>query len=190
METWRCFQKYYSENGRFPSIRFVHCLQSLVCDSRILGDAFKNIIPRMGGFHSICTLPAIIGVRFKDTGRMNLCIESDVIAEGSVNGVLEEKRYNRTIRFHKLLYKALLRLAWKDFASWLEMNNHNQQPFIQNLIPKLEDLCQNLDQNSFIKLINCTQFIEVSELFNSYLNFLRNDNGSLSAFWMTYIRYG
>ena len=51
------------------------------------GDAFKNIVPRMGGFHSICTLLPIIGVRFKDAGLMDLCIESDVIAEGSVNGV-------------------------------------------------------------------------------------------------------
>ena len=67
------------------------------------------------------------------------------------------------------------------------MNNYNQQPFIQNLTPKLKELCQNLDQDSFTELINCTQFTEMSELFNSYLNFLRNDNGSLSAFWMTYI---
>ena len=43
------------------------------------GNAFKNIIPRMGGFHSICTLLAITGVRFKDVGLMDLCIESNVI---------------------------------------------------------------------------------------------------------------
>ena len=95
----------------------------------------------MGGFLSICTLLAIIGVRFKDAALMDLCIESNVIAEGSVNGVLEGKKYNRAIRFHKLSYEALLRLAWKDFPSWLKINNHNQQSFIQNLIPKLEELC-------------------------------------------------
>ena len=43
----------------------------------------------MGGFHSIRTLLAIIGVRFKDAGLMDLCIESGVIADESVNGVLE-----------------------------------------------------------------------------------------------------
>ena len=69
---------------------------------------------------------------------------------------------------------------------WLEINNHNQQPFIQNLIPKLEELCQNLVQDSVTELINCTQFTEESYLFNSYLNFLPKDNGSLPAFWMTY----
>ena len=75
------------------------------------GDAFKKIILRMGGFNLICTLLAIIGVRFKDAGLVDLCIESDVFAEGSVNGVLEGKKYNRAIRFQKLLYEALLRLA-------------------------------------------------------------------------------
>ena len=44
--------------------------------------------------------------------------------------------------------------AWKEFSLWLEMNNHNQQSFIQNLIPKLEELCQDLDQDSFTELIN------------------------------------
>ena len=77
-------------------------------------DAFKNIIPRMEGFHTVCALPAILGVRFKDTGLMDLCIESDFIAEGSVNVVLEGGKYNRATRFHKPLYRALLRLGWNE----------------------------------------------------------------------------
>ena len=73
----------------------------------------------MGAFHTVCTLLAIIGKRFQDAGLKDLCIESSVIAEGSVKGVLEGNKYNRAVRFHKLLYEALLRLAWNGFGEWI-----------------------------------------------------------------------
>ena len=64
-------------------------------------DKFIKIIPMMGTFHSICTILGIIGKQ--DAGLRDLCIEACVIAEGSVNGVLEGHKYNRAIRLHKLL---------------------------------------------------------------------------------------
>ena len=57
----------------------------------------------MGVFHTIGTLLGIIGKRFQDAGLRVICIESGVIAEGSVSGVSEGKRYNRVVQFHKLL---------------------------------------------------------------------------------------
>ena len=53
-------------------------------------DRFPGVIPRMGTFHTICTLLGIIGKRFQDAGLHDLCIEAGVIAEGSVAGVLED----------------------------------------------------------------------------------------------------
>lgn len=66
----------------------------------------------MGVFNTICTLLSIIGKRFQDAGHGDLCIESGVIAKGSVGRVLDGPKYNRAVRFHKLLYAALLRLAY------------------------------------------------------------------------------
>jgi len=57
-------------------------------------EQFRDIIVRMGACHTICTLLGIIGKRFQDAGLRNLCVESQVIAEGSVSGVLCWK-YNR-----------------------------------------------------------------------------------------------
>ena len=65
---------------------------------------FSEVIPRMGTFHTLCTLLNIIGKRFQDAGLRNLCIESGVIAEGSVEKLLLGKQYNHAVRFHKLLY--------------------------------------------------------------------------------------
>ena len=66
----------------------------------------------MGVFHTICTMLAVIGKRFGDAGLRDLSVESGVIADGSIAGVLDGKKYNRAIRLHKLVYEALLRLAW------------------------------------------------------------------------------
>ena len=38
-------------------------------------------------------------------------IESEIIAPGSVKGVLTGKHYNRSIRVHKIIYEALERLG-------------------------------------------------------------------------------
>ena len=71
----------------------------------------------MGVFHTVCTLLSIIGKRFQDTGLREIGIESGVIAEGSVTGVLEGSKYNRAVRFHKLMYEALQRLICKGFQT-------------------------------------------------------------------------
>ena len=49
-------------------------------------DKFKTtIIIRLGVFHTICTLLAIVGKRFQYAGLRDLCIESVVIADGSIS---------------------------------------------------------------------------------------------------------
>ena len=45
-------------------------------------------------FHTTCTMLSITGKRFKDTGLEDLCVESGVIAEGSVAEVLQGRRFN------------------------------------------------------------------------------------------------
>ena len=83
-------------------------------------DMFKGIALRMGAFHTVCTLLSIIGKPFQDAGLRDICIESGVIAEWSVSSVLDGRRYNRDVRFHKLMYEALHGLAWKGFQLWIE----------------------------------------------------------------------
>ena len=38
------------------------------------GEQFRDIIVRMGAFHTICTLLGIIGKRFQDAGLRDLCV--------------------------------------------------------------------------------------------------------------------
>ena len=52
---------------------------------------FKHLIIMMGGFHLIMILLGVIGTRFGDAGLRELAIESDAIAEGSIERVLNGK---------------------------------------------------------------------------------------------------
>ena len=55
----------------------------------------------MGTFHTMCNVLGKIGKRFQDAGLRDLCIESGIIAEGSVNSVMDGRAYNRGIKTHK-----------------------------------------------------------------------------------------
>ena len=52
----------------------------------------------MGVFHTICTMLAITRKRFGDAGLRDVAVESGVIADGSIAGVLDGRKYNRAIR--------------------------------------------------------------------------------------------
>jgi hypothetical protein len=54
-------------------------------------DQYANIIFRLG---TICNVMSILGARFQDAGLRDLRIEAGIIAEGSVNRVMDGKMYN------------------------------------------------------------------------------------------------
>ena len=83
-------------------------------------DQFSSIVLRMGTFHTICVALSILEKRFKDSGVKDIFIESQIVAEGSISGVIYGKHYNRGVRAHKYLYEAMMRLAWAEFMRWLE----------------------------------------------------------------------
>ena len=52
-----------------------------------------------------------IGKMFGDAALRDIAVQSGVIAEGSINKVLEGKQYNRAVGFHKFMNEALMRLS-------------------------------------------------------------------------------
>ena len=78
-------------------------------------DLFADRVPRLGAFHTISCLLSVIGKRFLPAGLRDVIIESFLIEEGSVDGILTGKAYNRTVRFHKLICEDCMRLIWIGF---------------------------------------------------------------------------
>lgn len=142
----------------------------------------------MGVFHTIGNFLGIIGKRFLDAGLRDLAVESEVIAEGSVDRVLNGKQYNRGIRLHKLVYDALHRLAWKGFLDWFE---RNQAAELQSLLDDTRSLVANLNQSATQEnldgILRNPHFVHLFDLFQQYLSLLRSEAGPLAQFWMSYI---
>lgn len=149
-------------------------------------DKFKNIVIRMGVFHTICNLLSIVGKRFQDAGLRDICVESGVIAEGSVAGVMEGRKYNRAVRLHKLVYEALMRLAWKGFLLWLNDKHPTEVRNLEEALRGIGSFHDDVCQVSLTELLENASFTITMELFQVYLDSLRSQHG-LSAFWMSYL---
>jgi len=148
-------------------------------------DIFSDIVPRMGAFHTVCTLLAIIRKLFQDAGLKDLCIESGVIAEGSIEGVLEGNKYNRAVQFHKLLCEALLRLAWNGFGEWIASNDKGNT--FASAMKLIEVFSDDISQKTFGEVLSYPSFEALAILFQKYLDSLRTNGGDLAAYWMMYI---
>ena len=71
---------------------------------------FESLILMLGIFHKIMMYLGVTGKRYKDAGVEDVLIQSEVIAEGSVDRALAGEMYNRSNRSNKLMYEALNRL--------------------------------------------------------------------------------
>ena len=99
---------------------------------------------KMEVFHTACTMLSITGKRLQDAGLWNLCVESGVIAEGSVAEVLQGRRYNSGVRLHKLVCEALMRLAWQGFRAWIEENYKQSKSIVESLFGEIGDLYDDI----------------------------------------------
>ena len=106
---------------------------------------FSHILLRMGTFHTICNALSILGKRFGDGGLKDICIEAELVAEGSINGVLNGKHYNRAIRIHKYIYEALMRLAWAGFTHWVEDNVSERSAVINSFLEQVKRIVCELN---------------------------------------------
>ena len=150
-------------------------------------DIYKQVVLRLGKFHTLCTLLSIIGKRFQDAGLKDLCIESGIVAEGSVSTLLEGRSYNRAIRVHKLAYEALMRVAWRGFQPWVDERYPIDMDHIRRALDEVANLGNDLTKDNHDRVIESQPFKCLNERFEEYVDHLRKTNGPLSAFWMSYI---
>ena len=105
--------------------------------------SFINI--HMGGFHTACIFLGVIGKKFGDAGPKDLIVECDLLGENSTSQLLKGKfflldfghnaahffnsilrsllsgrHYNNAMQIHMNVCKALMRLKFEGFLSWLD----------------------------------------------------------------------
>ena len=123
---------------------------------------------------------AILGKRFKDAGLSNIMIESGLVAEGSINVVMNGKHYDRSIRAHKLVFEALSRLLWMTFFDSLSDNQYHQY---LEVIKNIYDLYIS---SQFEKEEFPSAFIEMTKHFDKFIN-ENSVNNATFAFWISYL---
>ena len=82
-------------------------------------NVFENLVLMLRGFHLLMLLLGIMGTQYGDAGIRELAVQSEVVAEGSIEWVLEGENYNRAVRLHKMVYEALFRMLLNDFEASL-----------------------------------------------------------------------
>ena len=107
-------------------------------------------------------------------------VESEIIAPGSVKGVLTGKHYNRSIRVHKIIYEALERLRWEAFEKSLA----TAQKATHDSVGVNLKADSNLD--NFWNDCSSTNVIDIKRMFDQFVT-QRSDVNPLFAFWSKYI---
>ena len=120
----------------------------------------------MEEFHTIFTFLGIIGKRFQDAGLKDICIESEVITEGFVFGVLEGRRYNGAVRLHKLMYEAFMRMAWTGFDNWL---TESKKRAVDNAVNGLASLYDKICNAEFQDKLRSQSFAELNDVYDQRL---------------------
>ena len=143
------------------------------------GDFLNKIVVRLGEFHTCMSFLSIIGKRFSDAGLKDVMVDSGIIAEGSLSGVLSGHHYNRSVRSHKLICDAFLRL---QFESYLESLSDQAKA-------GANDLCQKLKVSFPDTFYSTTQTEEFKNLIASFNDFIakRCEVDVNFAFWNSYI---
>ena len=144
-------------------------------------EKFKGIIFSLGVFRTICALLSTIGKRFQNGGLRDLCVEAGIIADRSVAGVMSGQRYKSAVRLHKLLYEAFMRLAWKGFLPWIKTNHSDDLVHLEATRRVVNGLCNDVFQAAVHEMMANQSCNHIFELFKVYLDYLRKENGPLSA---------
>ena len=83
---------------------------------------------------------------FWDTGLKDIWIEAGIVAEGSINGVLDGKHYNRAVRVHMCIYEIPLRLVWGAFILWVKDNIQDMNVVIKTFWDQVNRITDDLKQ--------------------------------------------
>ena len=139
----------------------------------------QRLVIRLGEFHTTLAVLAVLGKRFKDAGFRDILIESGLVAEGSVNGVLNGHHYNRSVRAHKIVYEALHRLSWTSFLDSLSPEDSAATVALGC------ELNSAYPTDRFIDIVKSEVFESIVERFNSFVE--DSKKNATFAFWYSYL---
>lgn len=87
---------------------------------------------------------------------------------------------------HLRLY--MMRLVWAEFTQWIDDHLQQQQSAtIEAVLEEVNKMTDDLNQQVFDSLLQSPRYLELMQLLAEFLDHLRQNNGQLSGYWMSYI---
>ena len=149
-------------------------------------DQFKDCVVMLGIFHMLMMYLGIIGKRFKDAGLRDVLVQSEIVAEGSIERTLTGKMYNRVVRCYKLMYEALMRLPIDKFHS--EMKENEEKMCAQNeALLKINELRQSLNREKFEEIRDSDDLGEYKNMLMDFRIKVESNGGDLRKFWLSFL---
>ncbi|GFX51176.1 uncharacterized protein TNCV_2735271 [Trichonephila clavipes] len=146
---------------------------------------FNNLFIHLGSFHLMMAFFKAIGVFINECGLSHMIIESNIIASGSVNGLVEGKHFNRCKSLHPLIALALKMLHFDNFLDNIEYNFLKEQ-VIDDLLHYQEVI--NSHSSMPIELPNDV----LSRVLSAYQKFVeetkQGEHGKTTQFYLIYIQ--
>lgn len=162
----------------------------IVCDQAIYSKAqqirwkddhlMARTVIRMGKFHTSMNFLASLGKRFRYVGLQDIIIESGLVAEGSANGVLCGRQYNRSIRMHKIVSEAMEHLRWQAFIKFHDGDEEQEEA--SNTVEKLQATFPSLLHK---QLVNDEEFGSLQARYEKFV--VEKSSSPTFAFWSFYI---
>ncbi|KAG1659234.1 Programmed cell death protein 4 [Nymphon striatum] len=102
---------------------------------------------------------------------------------------MSEQTQELMCMFLKSLYASVIITPEQlnEFLAVLDQQSDYNKGQIEEMNEKIMELCEHLNQNTFTDILHDRLFETVAQQFGDFLNNLRQGNGTLAAFWMSYI---
>lgn len=144
---------------------------------------FNNLFINLGGFHIEMAVFKAVG-KFIDGCRLtDILNEAEVLARGSVNGLIDSRHFNRCKRIHPLAAAALQMLQFRKFVSEKQLDSEMLTDNLKSLIkrpietdgnctltPFLENLMK--DYSKYITETKAGVHGKTAQLYQQYTEFV------------------
>ncbi|GFW12732.1 uncharacterized protein TNCV_3884421 [Trichonephila clavipes] len=139
---------------------------------------FNTLFIHLGSFHLMMAFFKAIGVFINESGLSHMMIESNIIASGSVNGLVEDKHFNRCKHLYPLMALGLKMLHSDHF---LKMNNIEYNFLKKQVIDDLLHYKEVIDSHSSmpIELPNNV----LSRVLSAYQKFVEKTRQAARQRW-------
>lgn len=141
--------------------------------------AFRDVIGRLGIFHTTCAYLGVLGKRMWSSGIEEILIEFGICASWSIDKVMSWKHYNRALHFHKTMLEALERLLMQKYETTVDTLLRGEARDI------MERLALAPSKQLLEEAITNEDCIEIIRQYNAFKNEVRNgEHRKTAKFWI------